>query len=398
MQDFKRLFNRTPVFARYIAARNLRLEHVAFCWSRRFDDVVDLAELTRTTRLFLVRVGVVNRLRDRLAVGDLRLAHFDVDVVRAPQDVDLDVEMQLAHALDQGFARVFVGCDLERRILLHHLVQRDAHFLGAGLVLRRDGNRDYRIREHHRLQRGRIVRIGERVAGTRVLHAEQGDDVAGLRRVEFFARIGVHFDDTADALGLAGERIQDVVAFLQPTRIDARKRQRAVAVVHDLERQRAQRPVRVNHGCAAGFVAFEIDFRLRLDLGRVRQKVNYCIKNILYTFVFKGRSTVGREEVQVDCALANATLEIVNRRLVAFEIGLQQVVVLLDGRFDQLFAPLGNQVRHVFRWIDNVVRVRIGRIFPDPGFLSQQVYDADEVVFDADRQHHDQRDWRPVHP
>ena len=49
---------------------------------------------------------------------------------------------------------------------------------------------------------------------------------------------------------------------------------------------------------SAGFIAFKVDLRLRLNLSRVRQEVNYCIKYILYTFVFKGRTAVSREEIQ----------------------------------------------------------------------------------------------------
>ena len=60
-----------------------------------------------------MRVGVFDQLRNRFAVGNLRFAHFDVDAVGAPQDVDLDVEMQLTHALDQRFAGVLVGRNLE---------------------------------------------------------------------------------------------------------------------------------------------------------------------------------------------------------------------------------------------------------------------------------------------
>ena len=125
-------------------------------------------------------VGVFDHLRNRLAVGNLRLAHLDVNVVRATQNVDLDVEVQLTHALDQRFAGVFVGRNLEGGVFLNHLVQRDAHLLGTGLVFRRNRDRDHRIREYHRLERCRIVGVRQRMARARVLHAEQGDDVAGL--------------------------------------------------------------------------------------------------------------------------------------------------------------------------------------------------------------------------
>ena len=59
------------------------------------------------------------------------------------------------------------------------------------------------------------VGIGQRVTRLRVLHAQQGDDVAGLRGVQLFTRVGVHFDDAADAFGLTGERVEHVVALAE---------------------------------------------------------------------------------------------------------------------------------------------------------------------------------------
>ena len=107
----------------------------------------------------------------------------------------------------------------------------------------------------------------------------------------------MHFDNATDTLGLAGKCIEHAVAFLQPAGIDAGKGQCTVTIVHDLERECAQGPVRVDNGDTACFVAFEVNFGLRHDFHRVRQIVNYSIKNILYSLVFKSRATEGREEV-----------------------------------------------------------------------------------------------------
>ena len=179
--DVEGFFDGTPVLARYVAAGHLRFELVTGVFLGRLDTIIDLGELTGAAGLLLVRVGVFDRHRDRLAVSHLRFAHVHFDVVRALQDVHLDVQVQLAHTLDQGFARVLVGRYLERRVLLDHLVQRDTHLLHAGLVARCNRHRDHRVREHHRLERGRVVHVGEGVARARVFHAEQGDDVTGLR-------------------------------------------------------------------------------------------------------------------------------------------------------------------------------------------------------------------------
>ena len=60
-------------------------------------------------------------LGDRLLVGDLRLADVGADVELAHQAVDDDLEVQLAHAGDDGLARVLVRVDAEGRIFLHQL-------------------------------------------------------------------------------------------------------------------------------------------------------------------------------------------------------------------------------------------------------------------------------------
>ena len=84
-------------------------------------------------------------------------------------------------------------------------------------------------------------------------------------------------------------------------------------------------------------------------------------------------------------------LMIVNRWLVALEIGFQQIIILLDRGFDQLLAPFFNQVGHVFRWIGNFIVGWIARVVPDPGLASEQIDHALEIIFDPDRQYRNQR-------
>ena len=47
-----------------------------------------------------------------------------------------------------------------------------------------------------------------------VLHADAGKDVARLSHVDFRSVIRVHFHHSANALGFAGGRIEDGIAFL----------------------------------------------------------------------------------------------------------------------------------------------------------------------------------------
>ena len=69
---------------------------------------------------FLWRVGrrFSTGLGDGLAVGHLRLADGGVDLELAQHAVDQHLEVQLAHAGDDGLAGLLVGADLEGRVLL----------------------------------------------------------------------------------------------------------------------------------------------------------------------------------------------------------------------------------------------------------------------------------------
>ena len=113
-----------------------------------------LGELARATGLLLVGVGdLLDGLRDGLAVGHLRLAHGGVDAELAQHAVDDDLEVQLAHARDDGLAGVLVGADLERRVLLGQRLERLRHLLLVDLGLRLDRDVDDRLGELELLER-----------------------------------------------------------------------------------------------------------------------------------------------------------------------------------------------------------------------------------------------------
>ena len=46
------------------------------------------------------------------------------------------------------------------------------------------------------------------MAGLNILHAQYRDDVARLAGINFLTSVGVHFDDTADTLRLAGISVE----------------------------------------------------------------------------------------------------------------------------------------------------------------------------------------------
>ena len=69
----------------------------------------------------------------------------------------------------------------------------------------------------------------------------RGDDVAGVDAVDVLARVGVHLEQAAEALFLAGAGVEHLVALVEGARVDAEVGEPTdVGVAHDLERQRRE--------------------------------------------------------------------------------------------------------------------------------------------------------------
>ena len=65
-------------------------------------------------------------------------ADVRLDLELTEQTVDDDLQMELAHAGDDGLTSLLIGVGLEGRILFGQLCQRDAHLLVAGQMCIRD--------------------------------------------------------------------------------------------------------------------------------------------------------------------------------------------------------------------------------------------------------------------
>ena len=91
------LLDAGDVLLRHRAADDLRFEREAGARLVRLDDELHAGELAGTAGLLLVRVVDLLTAGQLLAVGHLRLADIRVDLVGPAQDVDLDVEVELAH-------------------------------------------------------------------------------------------------------------------------------------------------------------------------------------------------------------------------------------------------------------------------------------------------------------
>ena len=149
--------------ARHGAAHGVILEDDAAALRGR-DVEHDVAVLAAPARLPNVLALGGGTPAHGLAVGDLRPAHVGLDLELAHEAVDDDLEVQLAHAGDEGLPRLGVGAHTERRILHGELLQRERELFLVGLRLRLDCDRDDRLGKLHDLEHDGRLGVRERVA------------------------------------------------------------------------------------------------------------------------------------------------------------------------------------------------------------------------------------------
>src|SRR4029450_13886076 len=88
----------------------------------------------------------------------------------------------------------------------------------------------------------RLLVVAERVARARVLESDRRGGVTRAHLFDLLALVGVHLEETADALALVLGRVVDVRARLEHARVHAEERQLTdERVRRDLERERGKR-------------------------------------------------------------------------------------------------------------------------------------------------------------
>ena len=384
-------FNAGDVFLRHRAADHVVLELVAGAGRHRLEADLDAGVLARAASLLLVGIVDLGNTRDGLAIGHLRRADIGLDLELALHAVDDDLEMELAHPLDDGLAAFMIDRNPERGILGRESRQGLAHFFLVALGLGLDRDLDDRIGKFHALQHHRVVGVAQRVAGGGVLEAGESHDVAGARLFDVFAMIGMHQQHAADALAVILDRIQHHRARHQHARIDAHEGERAdEGIGHDLEGESGE-------GLVVGGLADDDFLGSHLhaidggDVGRRRQEIDHAVEQRLHALVLEGRAAQHRHEGVIDRALADAALQRRDIRLLAGEIGFERGIVLLHRELDQRRARLGGGLGHVGRNLDEIEFGAERFILPNHRLHQHQINDALEFALDADRQLRDQR-------
>ena len=245
-----------------------------------------------------------------LSLSHLRSPDVALHLELAPQPVDDDVQVELAHALNDRLVGLLVAGVVERGVFLGELVQPDAHLLEVALRLGLDRHLDDGVRELHALEHDRVALVAQRLSGDDVLETADRDDVSGPRRFNVLARVGVHLQQPPHALLLALVGVEHVGSGLDGARVDAHEGQGPDKLVgHDLESQ--ARKVLVVAGGArhrdVGLVGVgAVD---RREVERRREVGDDSIQQGLHALVLEGRAAQHGDKGPCESSFTDQRLE-----------------------------------------------------------------------------------------
>ncbi|MND59654.1 hypothetical protein D3C80_508560 [compost metagenome] len=346
-----------------------------------------MAVLAATTGLADELAFNLTGIADLLAIGHLRLADVGLDTEFTPHAVNDDVQVQLAHAGDNGLCGFFIGAHAKGRVFLGQLAQGDAHLLLVGLGLGFDRHRNHRVREVHAFEDDWFVDIAQGVASGDVFHADQRGDITGAHGLDLGALVGMHLHHTPDPFLFAFDRVEHRVAGTEYAGIDAGEGQGAdEGVGGNLERQGRKRLAVVS--VALQVLVFVIRIGA-IDGGDFRgrwQVVDDRIEHQRHAFVLERGAADRRDNFIGQGALAQAGLDLLIAQLFTVEVKLHELVIGLGGRFDHVCAPLVGQRQHVFRNVFFAIAGAVVIFIPIDGLHLHQVDLADEVLLGANRQ------------
>ena len=326
-----------------------------------------------------------------LAIGDLRTSDGGLDLELALQAIDDHLEVQLAHAGDHGLAGLLVGAHLEGRVLLAEALEGDRKLLLVDLGLRLDREVHDRVVEGHRLEHHRSVRRGQRVARGGLLETDARGDVARVDLVDLLARVRVHHQDAADALGAAGHGVEHAPARGELARVDAEVGELAdVRVGHDLEGERREGLVvggwRVNGGLVLGILDLAaLDALDRLHVERARQVVDHGVEQRLHALVLEGGAGEHRGDRDVERRLADVLDQPVGLDRLVLQVVLHQLLVVVRDGLDEGGARLGGDLDVRLGDVDDLPLLA-EIVLVDDRLHVDQVDDAGELGLGADRQ------------
>ena len=342
-----------------------------------------MAVLALTARLAGILGILLDRLLDGLLVGDLGCAHVGLHLELAEQTVDDDLQVELAHAGDNGLAGLLVGPGTEGGVLFSQLYQRQAHLLLTSLGLGLDCHADDRVRELHGLQDDGVIIIAQGIAGGGVLQAHGGGDVAGEDLLDVLPVVGMHLQDAADALLLVLGAVEHGGTGGELAGVHTEEGQAAhVGVGHNLKGQGGEGRVVVG-GTLVLLVGVGVHTLDGRDVQRGGHEVHDGIQQLLDALVAV-RGTAGHGNQQVlDGALAQGTADHILGDGLLLQGQLHDLIVDVSTGVDELGAVLLGQLQHIGGDLLHA-HVLAQLVVVDVGIHLHQVDDALEGILGTD--------------
>ena len=335
--------------------------------------------------LGILQVGLAG-LRDRFAVGNLRLADVGVHVEFADQTVNDDVQMQFAHARDEGLAGFFVALHAEGRVFLRQLVERGGEGVTVGLRLGFDGHFDNRFRNIEGFEHHGTLFVADRVAGGSKLHAHESHDVAGAGGLDVLTLVGVHAEQAAKAFLLAVVGVVQRRTGFDHARIDAEERQMAhKGVGGQLEHETGERFLVRAGADDLFFRVFGVVAHHLLDVEGRRQVVHNRVEQRLHTDVAERGAAQDGHDALADGALTDAGIDFLNGQFMAFEVLFHQFFIFFRHGVQQLKALFFVQILEILRDFTVDDLEALGFFVKADGAAVNEVNDALELVFSPDR-------------
>ncbi len=215
------LLDSREVILRHRTAYNLLIEDVRRVQVAGGTELhLDMSVLAMAAGLLLVLVLHVGVLADRLAEGNLGLLDLDLDVVLAGQFILDDLQVQIAHAVNQGLAVCGVVDRLEGRILGRNLCHRlrdlvDIRLVHGAVAKIRVGLGNLTLCIGHR-----AGFRGERIPGLYIRQFRQRTEIACMQLSDLTCLVALHDVELADAELRIACRIVDRVIGLEDTGTD----------------------------------------------------------------------------------------------------------------------------------------------------------------------------------
>jgi len=321
--------------------------------------------------------------RNRFAVRDLRFARDHLAVVLAPHALHVDVEVELAHAADDGLLRLFVLVHAEGRVFFREAIERLRKVRLGGAVLRCDRERDDGRGHVHRRQRQIDLAVRERFAGAS-LDAVERDDVACFGGRDLLAVLGVHTEHARDAhFPHLVARIEDGIAGRNRPLIDAEVRELPVLVLLQLERQADERlrRIRVDHDF---LFALALIVRLVDDVGRTGEVVHDAVEEQLHALVLDRRSAHHGGHLESERCPTDRGAQLLHRDRLFVDELLGELVVDVGDVMNDGLARRGCGLCELRRdfFFANGLSVRP---IEEEGFADNRVDDSPELRLRADR-------------